>query len=83
VGNACYHSVQNLLSSHLLSKILKMKENTCCFVWSKIWSLTLREEHKLKVFENRVMRRVFGPKKNSGEDFIMRSFVTCMHHQIE
>jgi hypothetical protein len=26
------------------------------------WSLTLREEHKLRVFENRVLRRIFGPK---------------------
>jgi hypothetical protein len=28
------------------------------------WSLTLREERRLRVFENRVLRRVFGPKKN-------------------
>jgi hypothetical protein len=28
------------------------------------WSLTLREEHKLRVFENRVLRRIFGPKKD-------------------
>jgi hypothetical protein len=28
------------------------------------WSLTLREEHRLRVFENRVLRRIFGPKKN-------------------
>jgi hypothetical protein len=27
------------------------------------WSLTLREEHRLRVFENRVLRRVFGPKR--------------------
>jgi hypothetical protein len=26
------------------------------------WSLILREEHKLRVFENRVLRRIFGPK---------------------
>jgi hypothetical protein len=25
------------------------------------WSLTVREEHKLRVFENRMMRRIFGP----------------------
>jgi hypothetical protein len=29
----------------------------------KNWSLTLREEHKLRVFENRVLRRIFGPKR--------------------
>jgi hypothetical protein len=28
------------------------------------WSLTLRDEHKLRVFENRVLRRIFGPKRD-------------------
>jgi hypothetical protein len=28
------------------------------------WSLTLREEHRMRVFENRVLRRIFGPKKD-------------------
>jgi hypothetical protein len=28
------------------------------------WSLTLREEHRLRVFENRVLKRIFGPKRN-------------------
>ena len=41
------------------------------------WLLTLREEHKLRVFENRVLRRVFGPKRDeltgNGESYIMRS----------
>jgi hypothetical protein len=30
------------------------------------WSLTLREEHRLTVFENRVLRRIFGPKRDEG-----------------
>jgi len=30
----------------------------------EIWSLTLREEDRLKVFENRVLRRIFGPKRD-------------------
>jgi hypothetical protein len=30
------------------------------------WSLTLREEHRLKVFENAVLRRIFGPKRGEG-----------------
>jgi hypothetical protein len=34
------------------------------FYVSEIWSLTLREEHKLMVFENRVLRRIFGPKRD-------------------
>jgi hypothetical protein len=28
------------------------------------WSLTLRDEHRLRVFENRVLRRIFGPKRD-------------------
>jgi hypothetical protein len=31
---------------------------------SKTWSLTLREDHRLRVFENRVLRRIFGPKRD-------------------
>jgi hypothetical protein len=30
----------------------------------EIWSLTLREEHRLRVFENRVLRRIFGPQRD-------------------
>jgi hypothetical protein len=29
-----------------------------------MWSLSVREEHKLRVFENRALRRIFGPKRN-------------------
>jgi hypothetical protein len=65
-GNACYHSVQNLLSSHLLSKNVKVRiyKNIIFPVVQyecETWSLTVREEHKLRVFENRVLRRIFGP----------------------
>jgi hypothetical protein len=39
----------------------------------------LREERRLRVFENRVLRRIFGPKRDevtgSGKDFIMRSLL--------
>jgi hypothetical protein len=35
------------------------------FLYSyETWSLTLREEHRLRVFENRVLRRIFGPKRD-------------------
>jgi len=65
-GTACYHSVHNLLSSSLLSKNLKIKiYNSACFLYGyKTWSLTLREERRLRVFENRVLRRIFGPKRD-------------------
>jgi len=68
LGNACYHSVQNLLSSSLLSKNMKIKiHRTVIFpvvlYGRETWSLTLREERGLRVFENRVLRRIFGPKR--------------------
>ena len=50
------------------------------------WSLTLREERRLRVFENRVLRRIFGPKwdevTGNGENYIMRSLMICTAHQI-
>ena len=67
--NACYHSVQNLLSPTLLTKIIKIK--MCKTIILRVvlygcgtWSLTLREERRLRVFENRVLRRIFGPKRD-------------------
>jgi hypothetical protein len=49
----------------------------------KTLSLTLREEHRLRVFENRVLRRIFGPKGESGENCIIRSFVICTLRQVK
>ena len=68
-GNACYHSVQNFLSSSLLSKNFKMTIYRTIILLvvlygCETWSLTLREERRLRVFENRVLRRVFGPKRD-------------------
>jgi hypothetical protein len=68
-GNACYHSVQNLLSSRLLSKNIKIRTYKTIILpvvpyGCKTWSLTLRGKHRLRVFENRVLRRIFGPKRN-------------------
>ena len=68
-GNACYHSLQNLLSSRLLSKNLKIKIYRTVILpvvlyGCETWSLTLREERKLRLFENRVLRRIFGPTRD-------------------
>jgi hypothetical protein len=68
-GNACYYSVQKLLSSMLLSRNLNIKIYRPIILpvvlyGCETWSLTLREEHRLRVFENRVLRRVFGPKRD-------------------
>ena len=39
--------------------------NLCVALYGcETWSLTLREERRLRVFENRVLRRIFGPKRN-------------------
>jgi len=67
--NACYHSVQNLLSSTLLSKNLKIKIHRTIMLpvvlyGCEAWSLTLREERKLRMFENMVLRRIFGPRRD-------------------
>ena len=57
--------MQNLLSSSLLSKNLKMKiHKTIILPGCETWLLTLREEHGLRVFENRVLRGIFGPKRD-------------------
>jgi hypothetical protein len=61
--------MQNILSSSLLSKNLSIEiyiNIILPFVLygCKTWSLTLREERRLRVFENRVLRRVFGPRSD-------------------
>jgi hypothetical protein len=68
-GNACYYSVQNLLSSSLLSKTLKFEIYRTIILpdilyGCEIWSLTLREERRLRVFENSMLRRIYGPKRD-------------------
>jgi hypothetical protein len=65
-GNACYHSVQILLSSRLISnldiKIYKTVIWPVVLYGCETWSLTLGDENRLRVFENRVLRKIFGPK---------------------
>ena len=65
MGYACYYSLEKLLSSHMLSK--KLKVNTykisilpVVLYGCETWSLTLREEHRIRVFENKVLRKIFG-----------------------
>jgi hypothetical protein len=92
-GNACCHSVQNRLSSSLLSKNLKIKiYRTIRIILHFIlygfeaWSLSLKEERRLRVFENRVLRRIFGHKRGEvtehGEKYIIRSLIICTPHAI-
>jgi hypothetical protein len=67
-GNACYHSVQTLLSSRQLSKNVKIRISKIIIFLvvlygCETWSLTLRKDHRLRVFENRMLR-IVGPKRD-------------------
>ena len=69
--NACYYSLENILSSHLLSKKLKVKTYKTIIgllpvvlYGCETWSLTLREEHRLRVFQYKVLRKILGAKKD-------------------
>ncbi|KAJ4433880.1 hypothetical protein ANN_16193, partial [Periplaneta americana] len=69
MGNACYYSVEKLLSSSLLSKNLKVRIYKTVILpvvlyGCETWTLTLREEHGLRVFENKVVRKIFGAKRD-------------------
>ena len=69
MGNACYYSVEKILSSHLLSKKLKLNRPTyktiilpVVLYGCETWSLTLRDEHR--VFENKELSKIFGAKRD-------------------
>ncbi|KAJ4451027.1 hypothetical protein ANN_02463 [Periplaneta americana] len=69
MGNACYYSVEKLLSSSLLSKNLKVRIYKTVILpvvvyGCETWTLNLREEHRLRVFENKVLRKIFGAKRD-------------------
>ena len=68
MGNACYYSVEKILSSRLLSKKLRVITYKTVILpvvlyVCETWSLMLREEHRLRVFENKVLRKIFGAKR--------------------
>ena len=73
-GNSCSYSVQTHLSSRLLSKNFKIKIYKILILLvvlygCETWSLTLREEFRLKVFENRTQSRIFGHKKDDNGEW--------------
>jgi hypothetical protein len=83
--------VQNLLYSSLLSKSVNIKihrtiDLLVVLYCGENWSFIIREECRQSVFENWVLRRIFGPRRDgvtgSGKDYIMRSFRLCIPHQI-
>ena len=68
-GNACFYSVQKLLTSRLISRKLKLKIYRTVILpvilyGCESWSTTLADEHKLHVFENKVLRKIYGPKRD-------------------
>ncbi|KAJ4435442.1 hypothetical protein ANN_18057 [Periplaneta americana] len=67
--NTCYYSVEKLLSSSLLSKNLKVRIYKTVILpvvlyGCETWTLTLREEHRLRVFENKILRKIFGAERD-------------------
>ena len=68
-GSACYHSLQILLSSRLLTKNIKNNIRRTIILpvvlyGCETWSLTLREERRPRVFENWVLTTIIGPKRD-------------------
>jgi len=90
-GNACYHSVQNLLcflhfSKNLQITLYKTTVLPVVLYGCETWSQTLREECRLRVFEHWVLKRIFEPKGEevveAGVGCTVRSFITYMLQQI-
>jgi hypothetical protein len=57
---------------------------TYMFGVCETWSLTMREERRLRIFVNRVLREIFGPKKEQrgGENYGMMRLMICTRRQI-
>ena len=87
-GNTCYYSLEKILASRQLSK--KLKVNTykniilpVVLYGCETWSLTSREEHRLRVFENKVLRKIFGrlremKLRENGKSYITLSYMHCI-----
>ena len=68
MGNACYYSLEKILLSRLLSKILNVNTYKTIILpvllyGCETWSLALREEHSLRVLKDKVLRKIFGAKR--------------------
>jgi hypothetical protein len=86
LGNACYHSVQNLSFYCLMPKNLKIRIYKIVILPVGLYvSVTLKEEQRLRMFQNMMLRRIFGLKRDevvgSWRNCIMRSFITYSFHQ--
>jgi len=70
-----------LLYKNLEIKIYRTKVSPIVGYGCETWSLTLMEEHRLMVFENRVLKKIFGPKRDEVtrecKKYIMSSLMIC------
>jgi len=78
--------VQNIFSSSFKFQNIKIKIYrtiilTVVLYAYETWSLILREEPRLRMFENRVLRRIFGPKRE-WKNYLRGSFMICTPQQI-
>ena len=89
MGIACYYSLEKILLSRLLSKKLKVKTYKTIILGLPVvlcgcetWSFTLREEQRLRVFENKVLRKIFGAKRDgvieNGESCVILIYMNCI-----
>jgi hypothetical protein len=92
LGTACYHSVQNLFCSRLLSNNIKIRIHKTITLpvvlcGRETWSLILSEGHLLREFENRVLRRIFGQKRDEvmggRRKLLNENFITCIPRQLQ
>jgi hypothetical protein len=79
--------VEEIVSSRLLSRNVKVKICKTIILpvvlyGCETWFLTLREEHRLRMFENRVLRRIFGPKRDEVTGEWMKLHNEELHPQI-
>ena len=87
-GNLCYYSVQAicLLDSSLKIwklRYIRIKQKHMPVVLYGCETNILREERKLRVFENKILRLIFGPRgmgMGSGESSTIRNFIVCIVH---
>jgi hypothetical protein len=86
-----FDALQNLLSSHLLPKNVNIKTYKSIILpvvlhGCETWHFTLKEEYRLRVFGNRVLQRIFGPKRDEVTggwiNCMMKSFIVYNVHQI-
>jgi hypothetical protein len=85
LGNAYYHSVQCLLSSCLLSRNIKVKVYKTIILpvvlyGCETWSPTLRDEHRLRVFDKRLLRTVFEPKRDEVREEWRKLYNEVLHN---